>query len=531
VWTKNAFLATIKSPLHAHCRRLLRPPAPPLPNWFISGTVYEAGTGIPDVEVVISGSGTATTDLTGFYSFLIQQGYTGSAFPLPFLGTFDPIQRNYVNVGTDVPNQDYTFYPTPPGLIQVTPIPLTFTGDTPIGSSGTACWDVSNIGGLPFSGSVTVAGSFAVIGNGSYYLAPNDDAHVCVAYTPVASGTNAGSFSWTDTATGIFTGGGGTSSPVLATGTLPLCPVVSSHPTISIGVDNRQGVSHPLTRTVWTSDGGILKVISTASNTLIQSIDLSVALFNTELIYDTVNDQIVATDQRGHLIFINPYTYAVSGVVLPGGNGPGSPPRNGFCFDSINGFAVIVTPSINLNITVVNCLTQATLYTHSFGTTGGVADYNPLIAKVMIGRGVNDPHPYWFFDTLTHALTVSTLNLSASRFRYIPELQVLVVQTYDLSTSPTAVYIVDAATDTIITQVLKASDNTSVTFNMLYCAYDSCSGLLYLGGDTSNLWTINPNNSWKATRVSIDAVDGIWFDPYSNLIYGAGPATNAIKTY
>jgi uncharacterized repeat protein (TIGR02543 family) len=67
------------------------------------------GTGIEGVTLTFSnGGGTATTDSGGSYYLSINDGWSGTATPAKAGYTFSPPSRDYTNVTSDQPDQDYT---------------------------------------------------------------------------------------------------------------------------------------------------------------------------------------------------------------------------------------------------------------------------------------------------------------------------------------------------------------------------------------------------------------------------------------
>jgi len=80
------------------------------PGWIISGLVRtDDGEGIEGVAITFSAEGgTAITDSDGSYSHTVVEGWTGTATPNRTGYTFTPSYRNYTNVTSDRPDQNYT---------------------------------------------------------------------------------------------------------------------------------------------------------------------------------------------------------------------------------------------------------------------------------------------------------------------------------------------------------------------------------------------------------------------------------------
>ena len=87
---------------------------PPTP--LISGRVRtSSGTGIGGVDLFFSnGGGSAVTDNSGFYAKRVPDGWSGTATPSKGDYIFSPQQRSYLDVTTDILNQDYVGITVPP---------------------------------------------------------------------------------------------------------------------------------------------------------------------------------------------------------------------------------------------------------------------------------------------------------------------------------------------------------------------------------------------------------------------------------
>lgn len=95
-------------------------PPPVLRN--LEGYVYDGLTLVPlsSVTIDVSDVGQPTTDVTGYWSQTVSDGYTGRATPISMTGTFDPEARGYTSLGTDATGQDFYFYlPASDGLCPV----------------------------------------------------------------------------------------------------------------------------------------------------------------------------------------------------------------------------------------------------------------------------------------------------------------------------------------------------------------------------------------------------------------------------
>ena len=81
-----------------------------LNTYTISGTVTEGGSGL--AGVTMNGlPGSPITDGTGYYSDTVDHGWSGTVTPSKSGYTFSPTNRSYLNVTSNLFNQDYTGIP------------------------------------------------------------------------------------------------------------------------------------------------------------------------------------------------------------------------------------------------------------------------------------------------------------------------------------------------------------------------------------------------------------------------------------
>jgi len=88
--------------------------APPTP--LISGRVRTAGgAGIGGVSLTFSnGGGSTVSNSSGFYDKRVPEGWSGTATPSKSGYVFIPPQRSYLDVVSDIPDQDYVGYASQP---------------------------------------------------------------------------------------------------------------------------------------------------------------------------------------------------------------------------------------------------------------------------------------------------------------------------------------------------------------------------------------------------------------------------------
>ena len=96
------------------------------PVLTISGRVHLAdGTGVPDVEL-FGLPGNPLTDPNGFYSVGVEYGWSYTVVPVNPAYTYDPTHRDYADVTTSWPDQDY----------EATPITYTISGTVQLDGAG-----------------------------------------------------------------------------------------------------------------------------------------------------------------------------------------------------------------------------------------------------------------------------------------------------------------------------------------------------------------------------------------------------------
>ncbi len=78
-------------------------------TYELSGHILASGgLGIPGVTVSADSGGSTTTDRNGFYSLSVPHGWSGRIRPQRDAFEFSPSYRDYVNVTSDRPNENYT---------------------------------------------------------------------------------------------------------------------------------------------------------------------------------------------------------------------------------------------------------------------------------------------------------------------------------------------------------------------------------------------------------------------------------------
>ncbi|MBW7992636.1 MAG: carboxypeptidase regulatory-like domain-containing protein [Planctomycetes bacterium] len=88
--------------------------SPPTP--LISGRVrMSGGAGIGGANLTFSnGGGSTVSDSSGFYTMRVPEGWSGTATPSKGNYIFTPSQRSYLDVISDIPDQDYVGLTVPP---------------------------------------------------------------------------------------------------------------------------------------------------------------------------------------------------------------------------------------------------------------------------------------------------------------------------------------------------------------------------------------------------------------------------------
>jgi hypothetical protein len=336
--------------------------------------------------------------------------------------------------------------------------------------------------------------------------------------------------------------GGATSSYAILTVLSNTCPPVTSYPIISWTAGSlpsvcSYGTQHVPTRTIWVAGhenspgtGVWVNVISTDTNTYIQSYNLYPVynLFNTDaIITDTINNQIVVSDQKGYVAFISASLSYPTITVIHTGISPGSPPYLGMAYDNIHAYALLVTPLANATIGIIDCTSKVLIYSNpGIGYPGKCPTFNQATGEFVICNSTG-PSPYTFVDPITHVATPSSLTIGSSDHAfYSPECQVLIVSRASNGNS----YIIDATTDTLI-QSLTGSLHIGMIEGV---CYNSCSSELMVSTGTApaKLYSLDPSNNYSPSIVqSGDSLYSVFFDPDSNLTYGVIGGTETVKTY
>jgi hypothetical protein len=123
--------------------------------------------------------------------------------------------------------------PSTNAVISVTPSSQDF-GAVLVGVTSNLTFSVRNAGGATLTGTASVPAPFSVVSGGTYSLAANQSQNVTVRFSPATVGPASAAIT--------FTGGGGVTAAVTATGTLP-APTVSAITQSSADVDpNRTGL-------------------------------------------------------------------------------------------------------------------------------------------------------------------------------------------------------------------------------------------------------------------------------------------------
>ena len=77
-------------------------------QFTISGTITCVGSAVEDVNMTGLG---VVTDVNGFYSATVADGWSGTVMPVKYGYTFDPNSRIYTSIDSDQPDQNYAALP------------------------------------------------------------------------------------------------------------------------------------------------------------------------------------------------------------------------------------------------------------------------------------------------------------------------------------------------------------------------------------------------------------------------------------
>jgi len=265
---------------------------------------------------------------------------------------------------------------------------------------------------------------------------------------------------------------------------------------------------HPGTRTLWVCDSGSFNLYVTsvdAPYAVIQTIDLTVYSGAWDVVYDSVNNQMVVLTNNGSLLFFNPVTYTFT--PLAGVLNATAIEAHPMAYDSSRGYilaADIRRGSGADNFKLVNCATHAVIvsnpqasamgcpvycsetdvYYFSYESTPNIKQVNPttlvVSASTLTLAGANDWIYKWFWF-------VGLGQLWCQRRQNV---------------SYTGVIIIDPTGLTLSGQVTGA-DVPAPTWSVQDIAFDSCSGRVWIS-DYTQILGIEPVGF---TEVFVDSAD------------------------
>ncbi len=319
----------------------------------------------------------------------------------------------------------------------------------------------------------------------------------------------------------------------LGLGTLSCgCPTPSSFPTINTGVTTLGSLIayHPGTQNVWqvANQSGLVQTIiiaSTASNTVIHTIDLSAKNGGWDIIYDSVNDQMVVLTRDGSLEFIDPVTYALT-------------PTAAFLFSVTNG-AFLGYDSTRGNILAMDARNGGTTRVRLFsGATHlqiasndqasaagfGAPVYCALTDRYYASEVANPAMKE--IDPVSLAFSVSPVTFPVGDewnyySVYVQALELIFIQTRETLTFK-RVRVLDANTMTLVGTL--AGADVPGSWKVYQIAYDSCADEV-IAVDRTNAIRFNSSTYAEASATPETNCAGALHVATSNLAYISNDTT------
>lgn len=277
-------------------------------------------------------------------------------------------------------------------------------------------------------------------------------------------------------------------SAAIAGGTLscepPVAPCGAAQQCLSVdlgvGFGDAHLVYHEGTTTLWapTRNSADLFVADATTQTLIQTIDLSLYGGGWDILVDTVNDQIVVMSNNGDMLFIDPVTYAVTPLAGVLSNIEGRP----MAYDSTRGniLALDINTFSDNAFKLVSGATRAVIATNNHLTGKGGPTYC-VDTDVFYFTYVNTPNIKQV-DPVTLAITASAFTLAGPtewiwQSKYVPELGQLWCQRRD-GLDYTGVIVIDPVAMTLLGTV--TGPDVPGQWGMQEFAYQGCDNTMYL---------------------------------------------------
>jgi len=325
----------------------------------------------------------------------------------------------------------------------------------------------------------------------------------------------------------------------------PLCPTPDSYPTITWSghATSRSGAQDISRREIWSVRGGDgAEIISTDQNAAVGFVNFSGESDCYVTSAESVDKMLMLEDPlcfsctSAYMVFWDRGTKTKGSTVnlaLHVSNSPNN--KTGYSQSRQQAY-VAGSTTVNFvtssKIAVVDCATPgSTLINFGTGYSFSKCVFADNADKLVISSGGSSPSLY-YFNPADQTLSSSSLSIGAvsGELFYIADLGVVVL------TAGANTYVIDPSNDSIVANLGNLGSSSCPGGARGVC-YNSCNGLLYIAYsscDTSYIKEFDPANSYSlSTTVSVGqvAVDHLYYDPFSNLVYEQRNAASAIHTY
>lgn len=317
------------------------------------------------------------------------------------------------------------------------------------------------------------------------------------------------------------------------------CPTPSVFPTVNlpVGADPLSMETDSLRNKIWITDGlfgGNLSVyvLDAETNTLETTINVTAHGGIWQLVYDSVNEQMVGIANNGDMVFFNTTSYAIE-ASIPGLLHSNAITRNPLAYDSDAGNILAVDinrVSGTRNVRLISGATRSQIASNDQLVT--------LWSPVYI-KGFGQFAISIVSDSTVRLLNSTTLAMSSSaivfpntqeymRWAIFDQLTNLVFANTRDSSNRGKVRVVDFFSDSIV-GTLSGADVPANQWSIEAMVINSCTGILCLN-DFSRLFTFSTSTFSQLSSVSKAGADALAHSRLSNLVYVGINANNVIET-
>lgn len=317
------------------------------------------------------------------------------------------------------------------------------------------------------------------------------------------------------------------------------CPTPVSFPTINLpaNADPLSMATDTANGRIWITDGlggGNLSVyvVDAATNTLVTTIDVTTFSGIWQLVYDSVNGQMVGIGVNGSLVFFNTTTYAVisSIAALLHANGV---QRTPLAYDNEQGniLAVDVGRTAGTrNVRLVSGATRAEIASNDQAVTLWspvyVTGFNQFAISIQSDTTLR------YIDSTSLAITSSAIVFANAgeymRFGYFDPLTSLIFANTRDNALRGKVRAVDAFSDSVV-GTLSGANVPANQWAIEQMVVNTCTGVLYLN-DFSRLFTFSTSTFAQTSSTVQAGSDALGHSEVSNLVYVGIDSNNVIQT-